>query len=127
MGITLMCNFWDGVNITSLHELFYDHAARALDTMRKKIRSECVKMPIVVTADTGAALRALDKPVDYVGANKPFIYLRSEPSTEAGVVGVKLTGQTVRVSHLLDGWLRTASPVQNGCFGWALEVGTKLG
>ena len=47
--------------------------------------------------------------------------------TNAIRVAEEARGQTLRMSHALDGWLRTAEAVSKGKHGWALEVGTKLG
>ena len=49
------------------------------------------------------------------------------PSTDADMLGHKRPGAVVAFSASLDGWLRTAEPVQKGQYGWALESGARLG
>lgn len=134
--ITLMCNFWDDANMFGLHDCFYDQTARALDASRKDILEQHragkplragTKVPPTVTADLDAGLRQFDAPVQYAVTHAPWIYLRAEPSTDAEVVAVSRPGKILWMSHALDGWLRTADPVHQQQYGWALEAGTQLG
>ena len=131
-----MCNFWDEANLFGLHDCFYDQAARALDSARKQAIADHAagkplapgsKLPPTVRANVDEGVRELKEPVEYVVTHGPWIYLRSEPTTDAEVLAISRPGKRLRMSHSLDGWLRTAEPVHKDKHGWALEVGAKLG
>jgi len=132
--ITLMCNFWDEANLFGLHDCFYDQAARAMDGARKKAALDFkagvpgAKSPSpTIAADLKAPLLPFEKPVQYAVVHSPWVYLRIDPSTDAEIVGVVRPGKILHMSHRLDGWLRTATPVHKGYHGWALETGKQLG
>ena len=133
--ITLMCNFWDDANLHGLHDCFYDQAARSLDSTRKKVIDDhrggrptgTCKIPPTVVADPAASLVQFPHPREYVVVNRPWVYLREQPTTDAGMLAIRRPGTVVTFSAELDGWLRTAETVSKGRHGWALEDGAKLG
>lgn len=124
--ITLMNNFWDATNIFGLHDSFFDQVARAVDESKKHAGTQ-----VVHAAPKGARGVTLDPPVAYRCVNKPFVFVRSEPSTASKVVGILRPSSKdyciLRVGLTLDGWLRSAEPFDRGSYGWVLEDGRPLG
>ena len=135
--ITLMCNFWDGENIDGLHDCFYEQAARALDSIKRRHgagassgRSTSAKSkaaPLVAASAASAPRELPGAPVAYTALHRPWVYLRASPSTAAEMVAIVRPGREVLCSVEHDGWLRTAQPVSKGQHGWLLVDGAKLG
>lgn len=120
--ITLMCNFWDSINMYGLEEMVYDQISRALDSARRDSSSDAPH----VSTRPDAVPRMLSPPVTYLAINRPWIYLRAEPSTRAPSLGILRPGQEFVAGVECDGWVRSAEPVEKGKYGWALLDGKPL-
>ena len=125
--ITLMCNFWDRTNLFGLHDMFYEHLARGIDTARR----EQGVGPKVLVADMNATRVTHNPPIEYQTMHSPFVYVRDLPRTDANVLGVLRPSSKdrciVTIDLEVDGWLRTAEPFDKGQHGWLLAHGGKLG
>ena len=124
--ITLMCNFWDRMNLYGLHDSFFDQVARVVDSTKKQGGNQ---VQLVARAD--AHSEVFDPPRLYRCIFKPFVYVRDEPSTTANMIGILRPSSkdygVLRVDRALDGWLRTAEPFDRGSHGWVLEDGKAAG
>ena len=130
--ITLMCNFWDELNLSGLHGCFGSQVSRAFDQARKEAVAEEVAAGRTASILTAAAAASSEEetfpaPVPYRVAHAPFVYLREIPSTEASMLATARTGEVLLMGGRRDGWLRTSAPVDGrDCCGWALEHGAAL-
>jgi len=132
--ITLMCNFWDSVNVRGLHDQFTDHVARVLDKARREtaMKGEGPSLP-QTSASTASTLIEFAEPQRCIVIHQPFVYIRDSPSTAGSMLKSVRYGQQVLVDASRDGWLRLATPVTNlkreekGAVGWVLEDGKALG
>ena len=120
--ITLMCNFYDGANLTGLRDSFYDSVGRIFDEAR---RSQAERK--TAAADARVPPRRIEPAATYRAVHTPWVYLRASPDTEAEYVGVLPPNKEVLMGVEHDGWVRTAEPFAKGRHGWALVDGAPLG